>query len=450
MRLFEAKKQRAELLTEINGIRSKAENGTIPAHLQGNYSTAMALVGSLDAEIASLEKDNSLRAGPRGFFDAARPAADEAVQRPWGQPEAGRPSARGSANPHTRTQDYAFAVYTWLKSKGTVVADDLYAGTDGFGGFMLPGSDRFAPVGMSAALDEGTAGSGGYAVSVPTVPQIVPLGMPDLGVFNESTVIGTETDQKWPIQGAFGVNAAKAESGGSTNNFSETDPTIGQFTLSAWMAGGLRLLSWELIQDVKQFQDFAVRDLINAQLIFEGNWYVNGSGSGQAQGVLGNVGTGTGSAYELTGTASTDAQLLLDAVFDVVGTLKAVYQPNAVWIMSRATAMAIRRAQMQTNLFAPVLTTDADGTDRLLGHRVAYDANMPALPSATSAGVVPILYGDFKQGYLIGVRGGAGINVKVLDQPWALSGQTGIVAYRRVDGRVRRSEAIQEITISHS
>jgi HK97 family phage major capsid protein len=64
--------------------------------------------------------------------------------------------------------------------------------------------------------------------------------------------------------------------------------------------------------------------------------------------------------------------------------------------------------------------------------------------------VVPILYGDFKAGYIIGVRGGSGINVKVLDQPWANQGQVGIMAYRRLDGRIRLSEAIQQIKVSHS
>ena len=100
--------------------------------------------------------------------------------------------------------------------------------------------------------------------------------------------------------------------------------------------------------------------------------------------------------------------------------------------MSRATGLAIRRAQMQANLFAPVATVDADGTERILGKPVFYDVNAPSLPTATSSGVVPILYGDFKAGYVVGVRGGAGINVKILDQPWAAQGQLGILAYRRL------------------
>jgi HK97 family phage major capsid protein len=192
-----------------------------------------------------------------------------------------------------------------------------------------------------------------------------------------------------------------------------------------------------------------VDDLIKGQRILEDSLLAAGTGINQAQGVFGNTGTGTGNAYQLTG-ASTDGMLLLDALYDVVATLRATYQANAVWVMNRATGLAIRRAQMQANLFVPVFSVDADGTERILGKPVFYDVNAPALPTATTTGVLPILYGDLKAGYIVGVRGGAGINVKILDQPWANQGQLGILAYRRLDGRVRRSEAIQSIKVSHS
>ena len=215
------------------------------------------------------------------------------------------------------------------------------------------------------------------------------------------------------------------------------------------MAGALRWVSWELLNDVDVFQSFVVNDLLAGQRILEGSLLASGTGSGQPLGVFGNTGTGTGSAYELTG-ASTDGALLLNSLFDVTSTLKSAYQPNASWIMSRATGLAIRRAQMQANLFAPVATVDADGTERILGRPVFYDQNAPSLPAATSAGVLPILFGDFRQGFLIGTRGGGGISVKILDQPQAAQGQLGILAYRRLDARVRRSEAIQSVTVSHS
>jgi HK97 family phage major capsid protein len=51
-------------------------------------------------------------------------------------------------------------------------------------------------------------------------------------------------------------------------------------------------LSWELVQDVPTFQAFAITDMVLAQQMFEENLYVNGTGTGQAQGLIGNVGAG--------------------------------------------------------------------------------------------------------------------------------------------------------------
>lgn len=360
-----------------------------------------------------------------------------------------------------RRPAYAQSLRNFLLTGGKAHTEELTAGSDGAGGYLIPGSEQFTRQRsangsfprMSAALYEGSNGgsdaAGGYAISIPTVQQIVPLAMPDLGVFDASMVIPTATDIKLPQQASFGTAALKAESTGTIATFGGSDPTLGQIELTAFMAGALRLVSWELMQDVQAFQEFIVTDLLKGQRILEGSLLASGSGSGQPLGVFGNTGTGTGSAYEFTG-ASTDSTLLLNSLFDVTSTLKGAYQAGACWIMSRATGLAIRRAQSQANLYVPVATTDPDGTERILGKPVFYDVNAPALPTATTSGVVPILYGDLKQGYVVGVRGGAGINVKILDQPWANQGQLGILAYRRIDGRVRRSEAIQAITISHS
>lgn len=69
---------------------------------------------------------------------------------------------------------------------------------------------------------------------------------------------------------------------------------------------------------------------------------------------------------------------------------------------------------------------------------------------AAARGNAPVIFGDFKRGYIIGDRGGSGINVKVLDQPLATQGLIQLLAYRRVDGRVRRSEALQQYNVSAS
>lgn len=442
MKLFDLKAQHKELLDKAESFLTVAENAgrAMTAVETENHANAMKEAQGLVPRIQSIEKHNTLktqfgRSGP--IFGASHGPLDFSI-----------------SDPALHGEDYSRSLHTFLTSGGKSHSEDLMAGADGFGGFYFPGSERYTQQRRAnAATYEGTLGgsdaAGGYAVSIPSVPQITPLALPDLGIFNASLVIPTETDIKIPSQASFGTSTLKSESTGTIATFGGSDPTLGQVTLTAFMAGALRLASWELLQDVKAFQEFIVSDLLNGQRILEGQLFATGTGTGEPLGVFGNTGTGTGSAYELLGT-SADSATLIDSLFDVTGTLLGSYQANASWVMSRATGLAIRRAQMQANLFAQIATVDADGTERILGRPVFYDVNAPALPSATSAGVVPILFGDFKQGYIIGVRGGAGINVKVLDQPWAAQGQLGILAYRRLDARVRRSEAIQGIRISHS
>jgi HK97 family phage major capsid protein len=266
-----------------------------------------------------------------------------------------------------------------------------------------------------------------------------------LGVRSIASVLATATDIKIPGQSSFSTAGIKAESGGSTNTFTESNPALAQFTLSAYMMGLSHTVSWELLQDVAVLQQFAIGDLLSAIDILEDGYFVTGSGSGQPQGLIGNVGTGTGSAVAVESTGA----YLLQSTLDVIGTLKASYFGKASWLMTRATATAIRKAQMQSNLFAQAWTRE-NGRDFLWGFPVTFSQNMPAIPTATTDGVTPILFGDFNAGYIIGDRGGSGVFVKILDQPLATAGQTILLGYRRVDGRVRRAEAIQGISISHS
>jgi len=122
--------------------------------------------------------------------------------------------------------------------------------------------------------------------------------------------------------------------------------------------------------------------------------------------------------------------------------LNAVYHPGASWLMTRTTGVIIRRAQTQANLFSPVWTFQ-NGKNYLHGYPVEFSASM----REAAALATPALFGDFKRAYIIGDRGGSGINIKIFDQPLATAGQIQILSSRRVDGRVRRSEAVQAITL---
>jgi HK97 family phage major capsid protein len=424
--LRETKQHKAELLEKPReGVSMSTEE-------RADYQAAYAREGELQAQISARQSQNTIAQVAGGDFSKLMTGVSA-------------PRVAPTAAQVTMSAEYTGAFISFLKSNGKNTPSALAEGFDPlFGGFALPSLP-----GMSSALYEGSGGSsngaGGYAVSIPTDGQIIPLAVQDLGVRSVARAIPTATDIKLPSQSTFGTAGIKAESGAATNTFVESNPTLAQLTLSAYMMGLTHTVSWELLQDVGMFQEFGVRDLLNAVAIAEDGFFVTGTGTNQPQGLVGNTGTGTATPYLVESTGS----YLLNATDDILGTLKGSYFPNAAWLMSRATAVAIRKAQRQANLFAASWTRE-NGRDMLHGFPVSYSAAMPAIPTATSAGVVPILFGSFQDGYIIGDRGGAGTFVKILDQPLATAGQTILLGYKRVDGRVRRSEAIQAITISHS
>jgi HK97 family phage major capsid protein len=427
MKYLEMRQNHKYALDKAEAIITAAANAhrDMTASEQSDYTMAMSAAKTLEPQINKIQSLNTMS---KLFNQDGQIIMDGGLASP------------GNRNQKPMGEEYTNAFVSFLRSGGKQAGSALGEGFDPmFGGFALP-----ALPGVSAAMYEGSSGAGGYAVNVPTDSQIIPLAVPDLGVRSIARAIGTANDIKLPSQSTFGTAGVKAESGASTNTFPESNPTLSQILLSAFMVGLTHTVSWELLQDVGLFQEFGIRDLINAVAICEDGFFVSGTGTGQPQGLVGNTGTGTASPYLVESTGA----YLLNAVDDVLGTLKGSYFPNAAWLMSRATAVAIRKAQRQSNLFAQVWTREA-GRDCLHGYPVSYSSNMPALPTATSAGVTPILMGSFADGYVIGDRGGAGTFVKILDQPLATAGQTILLAYKRVDGRVRRSEAIQQISISH-
>ena len=134
---------------------------------------------------------------------------------------------------------------------------------------------------------------------------------------------------------------------------------------------------------------------------------------------------GTGAAYNFAGTAA-DSTTLLNSLFDVTATVEGRvsgkrgldYEPG-----NRRSQFGEHRCR-QTCLrpWQPLTRTAQRGFS---GRPVFFDVNAPRFRPQPRRVCTPILFGDFKQGYIIGVRGGAGINVKILDQPQATAGLLG-------------------------
>jgi HK97 family phage major capsid protein len=393
--LIELKRQREFSLAKADSILKGAETARrelTPTEAQ-EVDAQMTAVSALNPKIKHLESQNTifkhmdngtLLTGSNGVTPMRR-------------------------NSQVLTPEYFTDFHNWLRSEGREIG---------------------------AAMYEGSNTGGGYAVPIVVDDQIVPLAPQETGIRKLAAVLPTVSDIKFPTKSAFGTAAAKAE----TSSFGGTQPTLSQFTLSAFMGGVQGDLSWELTQDVPAFQQFAVQDMLDAMTMYEENLFWNGTGTGQAQGLEGNVGAGVTEEPDSSGNLVSIAGTL-----DLIGTLNALYHQGASFVMARATSIIIRKAQVGANLFNPAWVS-VGGKDYLHGYPVEYSAYAPV----AARGNTPVMFGDFKRGYLIGDRGGSGINVKVLDQPKAAQGLITLLAYRRMDGRVRRSEAIQGYTIAAS
>jgi HK97 family phage major capsid protein len=388
MLLFELKQKREAALSKADGILKAAEEGKriLTTAENEQVDSCMAEVNAVTPQIQRIESLNTLRAQ----FPTGRVIADVKPGH----------AAR-------------------LNKLGKKFFSEQY-----FEDFFSYVTERK----ISAALSEGTNTAGGFAVPSIVDGQIVPLAPAEMGIRTLADVIPTSMDIKFPRQTSHAVAAVKAEAAA----FVESDPAIDQFTLSAFMVGVLFDISWELTQDVPAFLSFLQNDGILGLQEKEEALFATGTGTGQAQGLSGNVGVGTTQALSINGT------------LDLLGSLNAAYHSNASWLMQRATSIAIRKLQVGANLFEPVFTR-VGNQDYLHGYPVAYSQAMPA---NGAAGTKPIQFGDFKRGYLIGDRGGNGISVKFLDQTKAVNGLLEVLIYRRSDGRVRRSEAIQEYVIA--
>jgi HK97 family phage major capsid protein len=278
---------------------------------------------------------------------------------------------------------------------------------------------------------EGANTSGGYAVPILVDDEVVPLAPTDSAVRRLATVIPTKSDIKTPQVTARGTVAAKSEA----SAFTVAAPTLGQFTLSAFAAGVEVQTSLEFAQDVTLFENFVLDDSVAAFLEYEESLFISGTGSGQAQGLIGNVGAG------VTEEPDSNANLVsVQGTLDILGQLKETYHSGASWLMQRATSLIIRKAQIGADLFEPVFRRE-NGVDLLHGYPCSYSSQMPT----AARGAAPILFGDFKKSYIIGDRGGSALFLKTLDQAGAAQGLIDLLIYRRTDGRVRRSEGVPAV-----
>lgn len=169
----------------------------------------------------------------------------------------------------------------------------------------------------------------------------------------------------------------------------------------------------------------------------EGAESINGTGAGtnQMEGILVNADIGSVNS-------GSSAAITADGMINLYHEVKTAYTRNGLFGLNRASMKSVRKLKDTTNqyLWIPGIANAAPNT--ILG---APYVEMPDLPNE-GANTFPVLYGDFRRGYVMVDR--IGISFQVDYTTEADSGAVVFRARKRTGGGVRLAEAMKKLKCS--
>jgi HK97 family phage major capsid protein len=282
-------------------------------------------------------------------------------------------------------------------------------------GGMTPEEKRDLSVGSNAA--------GGYLVPIEMSKQIV-IYEREFGVMRQlSTEFSTSVGDTVTVPRitAFGTSGWVGEG----NAFTESDPTIGQVSFSAYKSTHIAQVSEELLQDTAFDVSSLLARIFGQNLgALQNNAFVSGNGTGRPTGIANNVTTGA--------TLASNVAVTADELVNTYHSLLRPYRAQASWVIHDNTVAAIRKLVTgvsgdKTYLWQPGLV--AGQPDTLLGRPVYTDPDVATMANSAKC----ILFGDFKAGYWI--RNAGGITIQRLNELYSGTGQVGFRIWQRVDGK---------------
>ena len=218
--------------------------------------------------------------------------------------------------------------------------------------------------------------------------------------------------------------------------FVELESNVGKLDsieLTGYLAGALTLISRSLINNSQvDVVAFVVDRMAYDIARFIENVLLNGGGS--VKGLTG--------VTNIT-TAASSTAITADELIKVQGSVKDVFQENAIWIMNPATRDAIRslkdgmgRYLLQDDISLPFGKS-------LLGKPIYVSDNMPTM----AAGKVAVYYGDMRG---LATKFSEDMNIQVLREKYATQHTIGVVGWLEFDSKVEDAQKIAEIKMAGS
>ncbi|WP_157799490.1 phage major capsid protein [Qipengyuania seohaensis] len=425
-KLIELERDRLTIMEEARSLLHDLEGETDEKkarELERKHDSAMR---SLDANKLDIEEEqmnardederNSRRPGSNGSVGGSDDGSSD-FARAWGGEGRGEwIDEKGNAVRVLENTDR----FSDTRQRGNALGDTVRA--------MVTGARNDTE---RRALSEGTDSAGGYTVPTPLASwfidrlrsQSVAVRAGARTVPMESQTLAIARLETDPTIGWRAENASIAEG----------DPTFGAVTLTAKSLAGILKVSRELMADSLNVGEMIENALAQTMALEMDRAAIWGSGSSnQPRGVVNTVGINSVS-MGTNGAALTDYDALIDAIYElhadnVPNPTAGIHHPRTGRELAKlkdADNNPLGVPGMVSNI--PLLSTTAAPIDDTQG--TATDASS-------------IVYGDYRQMFL-GMR--ESINIRILDQLYADSGQIGILVHARMDVQLAQPKAFCEL-----
>ena len=216
---------------------------------------------------------------------------------------------------------------------------------------------------------------------------------------------------------------------GYADEFADLESSAGQFksiTLKNYLAGALSKISRSLINNSNfPIVDYVVGKIAEKFALWIDKELIKGT-SDKIEGL-------SGITQVVTTAAST--VITADELIDAQDTVPDVFQPNCVWIMSKAARTAIRKLKDGEGNYL----LNKDATTKwgytLFGRPVYISDAMDSI----AAGKIPIVYGDPSG---LAVKISEGFSLQLLLEKYATQHAVGAVAWMELDAKIENAQKL--------
>ena len=246
-----------------------------------------------------------------------------------------------------------------------------------------------------------------------------------------------EKSEKYNVKGKLEIPYYPADSSTQitvafATEFTDLASSTGNFTtieLSGYLAGALTKISKSLINNV----EFDIVGFIVKRMAYDIARFIEKNLLGKGGGSIAGLGGAT--------NVTTKAAVTADDLITFQGTVKDIYQANAIWIMSPATRDAIRLLKDDVGRYLLNDDVSAPFGKTLLGKPVYVSDNMDDIASNKKV----IYYGDMSG---LATKFSEEMHVEVLRELYAAQHAIGVVGWVEFDAKVQDQQKIACYKIS--